>query len=73
MEVIEVFICPKTTPSSRKNTVKFENCFVDDLESNIRRVVGNLQPRMINRSIMDIKVRAQMCLNAGGGHFELNW
>ena len=42
-----------------------------DLESNIRRVVANLQPRMINRSIMDIKVKTQMCLNAGGGHFEL--
>ena len=43
---------------------------LDELEANIRRVVGNLQPGVIRNAIMDIKKRAQMCINAGGGHFE---
>lgn len=43
---------------------------LDDLETNIRREVRNLQPAMIRRAIMEIKVRAQKCLNARGGHFE---
>ena len=43
---------------------------LDELEANIRRVVGNLQPGVIRNAIMDIKKRAQMCINAGGGHFD---
>ena len=40
---------------------------LDDLETNITREVRNLQPAMITRAIMEIKVRAQKCLNARGG------
>ena len=43
---------------------------LDELEANIRREVGNLQPAMIRRVIMDIKVRARKYLLANGGHFE---
>jgi inhibitor of nuclear factor kappa-B kinase subunit alpha len=43
---------------------------LDDLENNIRREVGLLQPNMVLRSMMDIKSRARKCLQANGGHFE---
>ena len=44
---------------------------LDELEANIRREVGNLQPDVIRNAILDIKKRAQMCINARGGHFEM--
>ena len=34
---------------------------LDELEANIRREVGNLQPAMIRRVIIDTKVRALKC------------
>ena len=40
------------------------------LEGNIRREVGALDPDMIRRAILDMKVRAQCCILANGGHFE---
>ena len=43
---------------------------LDELEANIRREVGNLQPDVIRNAILDIKRRAQMCINAKGGHFR---
>ena len=44
---------------------------LDELETNIRREVGNLQPNVIRNAILDIKKRAQMCINARGGHFKM--
>ena len=43
---------------------------LDQLEANIRQQVAALDPAMVSRSILDVKIRCQMCLQAGGGHFE---
>ena len=42
----------------------------DQLETNIRQQVAALDPAMVYRSLLDVKVRAQMCLLANVGHFE---
>ena len=43
---------------------------LDELENNIRREVGDLDPAMIKRALKDMMVRANLCVNANGGHFE---
>ena len=41
-----------------------------ELEANIRREVAGLDPAMVNRSLRDMKERAQKCIIAGGANFE---
>ena len=43
---------------------------LDDLEANIRREVAALDPEMMRRAIMDMRKRAELCIAAGGDHFE---
>ena len=43
---------------------------LDQLEANLRAQVALLDPAMVRRSLMDLKIRAHKCVQAGGGHFE---
>ena len=43
---------------------------LDQLENNIRQVIGEIPPAMINRALLDIRARAHACIAAQGGHFE---
>ena len=45
---------------------------LDALEGNLRREVAALDPAMIRRAILDMRVRANKCIDNNGGHFE-NW
>ena len=53
---------------SRCYTPKPRN--LDELEANIRREVGLLDPAMITRALLDDRARAHRCIAAGGFHFE---
>ena len=43
---------------------------LDALEGNLRREVAALDPAMIRRAILDMRVRANKCIDNNGGHFE---
>ena len=43
---------------------------LDDLEANLLREVGNLDPNMLTRALGDMQTRAQLCLANNGGYFE---
>ena len=43
---------------------------LDQLEANIRREVNALDPAMVTRALMDVRVRAHKCIANNGGHLE---
>ena len=43
---------------------------LNQLQANITREVAQIDPAMVRRAILDMKARAQKCIDANGGHFE---
>ena len=43
---------------------------LNELQANITREVAQIDPAMVRRAILDMRARAQKCINANGGHFE---
>ena len=43
---------------------------LDQLQRNIEREVAALDPGMVDRALMDVKVRANKCIVNNGGHVE---
>ena len=43
---------------------------LDQLQNNIMQEVAALDPQMLTRCILDLKIRAHMCIANNGGHVE---
>ena len=43
---------------------------LNQLHTNISREVAQIDPAMVRRAILDMRARAQKCIDGNGGHFE---
>ena len=43
---------------------------IDDLKAVVEEVAANIEPELVCHAFGNLKKRAELCLEAGGGHFE---